>query len=283
MLSKKLPLVSVIIPTKNEEGNIGRCLKAIFNRDYPKEKLEVIVIDNFSKDRTSQIAKEFPIKFFQKGPERHIQRNYGVEKSNAEYLMFIDADMELEEGLIKESINKCEQEGYDALILPERGVGKGFWAECQALEKKCYLGDKLMETPNRFIKKNVYQKVGGYDSDLIAGEDFDLGDRVIAAGSKVGRTKNFINHYEKTSFFRLLKKKYYYGKEMRKYLKKSGAIGMKRFNLFRPAYFRNWKLFIKDPIHGFGVILMKVLQWLVGAAGYLIGVLKQIKININEN
>jgi len=189
--------------------------------------------------------------------------------------MFIDADMELNKGLIEEAVKKCEEEGYDALILPEKGAGKGFWAKCQALEKKCYLGDELMETPNRFIRRDVYRKVGGYDSNLIVGEDFDLGDKIFRAEFRVGRIKSFIDHYERTSFWQLLKKKYYYGKEMPEYFKKSGAIGVKRFSLFRSAYFRNWRLFIKDPIHGFGVVLMKTLQWLIGGIGYLVGVLKK--------
>jgi len=137
------------------------------------------------------------------------------------------------------------------------------------------LGDELMETPNRFIRRDVYRKVGGYDSNLIVGEDFDLGDKIFRAEFRVGRIKSFIDHYERTSFWQLLKKKYYYGKEMPEYFKKSGAIGVKRFSLFRSAYFRNWRLFIKDPIHGFGVVLMKTLQWLIGGIGYLVGVLKK--------
>jgi glycosyltransferase involved in cell wall biosynthesis len=280
VVSKNLPLVSIIIPTKNEEKNIGRCLKAILDQTYPKEKLEIIIVDNFSQDKTAKIAKKFPIRFFQKGPERHAQRNFGVAKSHGKYLVFIDADMKLEKELVEEAVKKCEKEGYDALILPERGAGKGFWARCQALEKECYLGDALMETPNRLIKREVYQRVRGYDRGLIAGEDFDLGDRIIDAGFKVGRTTSFINHYETTSLWLLLKKKYYYGKEMPKYFKKSGAIGVKRFSLFRLAYFRNWRLFIKDPTHGLGMILMKTSQWLAGGIGYLVGLLKN-RININ--
>jgi len=276
-INRQPPLVSIIIPTKNEEKNIKRCLRAIFSQIYHKEKMEVIVVDNFSQDKTAEISKKFPVNFFQKGPERHAQRNYGVEKSSGKYLMFIDADMELEKNLIKEAVKKCEEERYDALILPEKGMGKGFWARCQALEKKCYLEDELMETPNRFIRKNVYQKVGGYDRNLIVGEDFDLGDRIIRAGFKVGRTESFINHYERTSFWHLLKKKYYYGKEMPKYFKKSGKIGVKRFSIFRGAYFHNWRLFVRDPIHAMGVIFMKTTQWIAGGIGFLIGYLKDQK------
>jgi len=273
-MNSKFPLVSIIIPTKNEERNIGRCLGAIFGQTYPKKQLEVIIVDNFSKDRTTEIAKKFPVSFFQKGPERNVQRDYGVAKSQGKYLMFIDADMELEKNLIREAVEKCEKKNYDALVLPEHGAGKGFWAKCQALEKEACLGDELLEAPNRFIKKTVYEKVGGYDKDLIVGEDFDLGDRIFKAGFKVGRTESFINHYEKASLWHLLKKKYYYGKEMPKYFRKSGTIGIRRFNLFRFAFFRNWKLFVRDPVHGAGLIFMKTTQWLAGGFGFLVSLVK---------
>jgi len=53
------PLVSVIIPTLNEEKNIGRCLESIGKQTYPKERIEVIVVDNNSMDKTRKIVKKF--------------------------------------------------------------------------------------------------------------------------------------------------------------------------------------------------------------------------------
>ena len=271
----KLPPVSIIVTTKNEEDNIRKCLESMFAQTYPKDKLEIVVVDNFSTDKTPQIVKKFPIKFFQRGPERHVQRNFGVKKSNGKYLMFIDADMRLQRGLVKEAVGKCEAKGYDALILPERAGGGGFWAECQKLEKKCYLEDLLMEAPNRFVKKSAYNRVGGYDKNIVAGEDFDLGDRIKKAGLKIGRTESLIIHYEETSFWPLVKKKFYYGSQMAKYFKKSGVVGIKRFSFFRPAYFRNWRLFLKNPFHGTGLIFMKTSHWIAGSLGLLIAFLKK--------
>ena len=63
----KLPPVSIIVTTKNEEDNIRKCLESMFAQTYPKDKLEIVVVDNFSTDKTPQIVKKFPIKFFQRG------------------------------------------------------------------------------------------------------------------------------------------------------------------------------------------------------------------------
>lgn len=53
-----LPLVSVIIPTLNEEKNIGRCLESIRKQTYPKDKIEIIVVDNDSTDKTREIVRK---------------------------------------------------------------------------------------------------------------------------------------------------------------------------------------------------------------------------------
>ncbi|MBU4299200.1 glycosyltransferase [Patescibacteria group bacterium] len=53
------PLVSVVITTKNEEKNIENCLKSILNQTYPRDKIEIIVVDNNSSDRTKEIVQTF--------------------------------------------------------------------------------------------------------------------------------------------------------------------------------------------------------------------------------
>ena len=55
---KDPPLISIIIPTLNEEENMKRCLHSIFSQSYPRKYLEVIVVDNYSEDNTLKIAKK---------------------------------------------------------------------------------------------------------------------------------------------------------------------------------------------------------------------------------
>lgn len=72
--------VSVIVTTKNEEGHITNCLKNIKAQTYPQDKIEIIVVDNNSSDKTKEIAKEYTDKVYNCGPERSAQRNFGVRK-----------------------------------------------------------------------------------------------------------------------------------------------------------------------------------------------------------
>nr|MCS5620811.1 glycosyltransferase [Nitrospinaceae bacterium] len=106
MSSEVDPVVSVIVTTKNEERNIGACLESVVQQSMPP--LEMIVVDNYSEDKTSEIAREYGAKVFQLGPERSAQRNYGVEKAQGKYILYLDADMRLSPKVIEECFNRCE-------------------------------------------------------------------------------------------------------------------------------------------------------------------------------
>jgi len=146
-------MVSVVINTRNEGKNIDLCLKSI--RDQSYRDLEIIVVDNSSTDGTKDLAKHWGAFVYDYGPERSEQKNFGAQKANGGYLLFIDADMELMPGVISSCREKI-QEGFGALVIPEVSVGNGFWAECRSLEKKMYFNDPLIEAP-RFFRKEIFE------------------------------------------------------------------------------------------------------------------------------
>lgn len=90
------PKVSVVIPTFNEEKNLLVCLESIFKQTYPRDKLEVIVVDDCSTDKTLEVAKKFPVKVLISGA-RHgeVSKMIGFKKARGEYAIYLDADVEL--------------------------------------------------------------------------------------------------------------------------------------------------------------------------------------------
>ena len=97
------PKVSLIIPTKNNEKTIKKCLKSCKAQSY--KNIEIIVIDNFSTDKTTQICKKFKeVKLEIFGPERNLQRPRGAEIATGDWLVFIDSDMNLSPQLIEDCI-----------------------------------------------------------------------------------------------------------------------------------------------------------------------------------
>ena len=78
----KYPIVSVIITTHNSQNYLNNCLKSIAEQSYPKNKIEIIVVDNNSTDETKKIAQLYVKKLYNKGKERCSQRNFGANRAN---------------------------------------------------------------------------------------------------------------------------------------------------------------------------------------------------------
>jgi len=130
--------VSVIITTKNEEQNIANCLNSIKRQTYPQGNIEIISVDNNSTDKTKEIALSYTDKVYNVGPERSAQRNFGVRQATGKYILYLDADMILSENVVKECVEKCENEGNIALYIPERIIGNGFWIRVRDFERSFY-------------------------------------------------------------------------------------------------------------------------------------------------
>ena len=173
--------VSVVVPTKNAERTLARCLASLQRQTAPP--LEVIVVDNFSTDATVAIAERCGTRVYRHGSERSEQRNCGTRLARGDCVLFVDADMYLQPGAVAASARALLD--HDAVVLPEASFGAGFWARCRALERRCYLGSSLEAA--RGFRREVLTRLGGYDENLFAFEDWDLHNRCAAAGYRVGR------------------------------------------------------------------------------------------------
>lgn len=265
--------VSIIIPTKNSSEFLENTLKSI--RDQSYKNIETIIVDGKSTDGTLPLAKKYKANVFQLMPkvkkgtfDAPFRRNYGVKKSQGQLVYYVDADMVLPKNLIHEAVELCSK--YDALIIPEDSYGVGVWASAKNLERRCYWGDDLIESP-RFFKKNVWNKVGGLDQKLAGGrDDGDLYEKLKEGGYKVGRTKNIVKHNEgKLTVKKLFKKKYMYGKDVLKYVSKRPVVGVASYSPLRVSFIKNWKLFAKRPKDSFFFVIMKSVETVGGAAGVL--------------
>lgn len=263
-------LISVIVTTKNEEKNIKNCLSSITKQTY--RNYEIIVVDNYSSDRTAEISKRYTPLVFTKGPERSTQRNYGASKAKGEYICFIDADMQLTNDILSSCVELISKDiRVGSIILPEKSIGKSFWARCKALERSYYEKIDWIES-SRFFKKAVFDKIGGFDTNMISGEDWDIYERAKKI-APVLRVNRYILHNEgNLSLWGTMRTKYYYAKNISKYKKKANkALYRKqasvtgRFLLF----FANPKKLFSNPSIGIGMLIMKLCEYSAGMIGYL--------------
>ena len=109
-------LVSVIIPVRNGESTIARCLEAVFASNY--EDFEVIVVDDGSDDRSVEIIKTFPCTLVQlPGPSGvSIARNVGASHAHGDILFFTDADCLLNEDTVAIAANTLGASGRDVIL-----------------------------------------------------------------------------------------------------------------------------------------------------------------------
>lgn len=259
--------VSIVITTKNEEPNIERLLKSIKNQSY--KQIEIIVVDNNSADNTKIVAKKYTPKVYNFGPERSAQRNFGASKSSGEYIIFIDADMELTPNVVQDVVRSAKKQNSRAITIPERTVGNGFIQKVRRFEREMYMGEKDYEVARCFTK-GVFDEFGGYDTALTGPEDYDLPYR-ISSKYKVGRSHEYILHHEENlTLHGLLKKKYYYANRGAKYATKHPKLVWVQGNvLFRKVYFKNWKKFVTHPLLGISFITVRILEAIWSLAGFV--------------
>ena len=269
--------LTVVIPTKNEEANIGACLEAFAPF---RGAVEVIVVDNFSPDRTREIADKKGANVLLKGPERCAQRNRGWREATGDYVMFVDADMIVPKETVEEILDSCaaltsgqetastlgvlrnveavsrplDEKLTSAFYIPEVRSGAGLRLKARNFERSFYDGTCIDGL--RVIRRDWLEKVGGYDESLVACEDWDLDRRLFAAGAKASITKGHLIHNEaKQDLKKFLKKKAYYSTSVAAYRAKwqEDAIIRQQFGLFYRflgVFVENgkWKRLLRHPI-----------------------------------
>lgn len=267
------PLVSVVITTKNEEPNIENCLKSIKEQSY--SNIEIIVVDNYSSDKTKEIALGYTDKVYDKGPERSAQRNYGmIDKSSGEYVMFVDADMILSRDLIGNCVEYINKEKCVALHISEVVMGHNFFSRVRRFERSFYDGTVIDGA--RFFKKNIFVNVGGFDETMSGPEDWDIDKKIKAIGRiglvpKNGEEAVIYHNEAEFNLKKYLDKKGYYTQSFAKYINKWGKDDRdikKQFGLsyrYFGVFLENgkWKKLLTQPILTLGMYFLRVVVGVV--------------------
>jgi arabinofuranan 3-O-arabinosyltransferase len=265
MSDPQVPTCSFIVPTKNSAATLPACLESI--KAQQGATVEAIVIDNFSDDETPAIATRLADRFVQAGPERSAQRNLGARLATSPYVAFIDSDMTLTPGLAADIQSTFgADDTLAALVIPEYLTGPGYWERCREIEKLCYVGDESVEAARAF-RLSAFEEFGGYDESLTGPEDWDLPDRLRAAGRRIGRTGAALHHHEEGLRLSLtFSKKRYYGRSLGEFAGRSRGRSIGR--ALRPRFFGRLLGHVpQHPLLVSGVVALKVTEY----AGALVG------------
>ena len=266
-------LLSVIVPTRNEERNLDACLRC-FDKAKENGWCETIVVDNASADATPDIARKAGARLFEQAPERSAQRNRGAQEANGRFLLFLDADMRVPPETVDELYRRLtEESSADAWYIPEIRVGSGFWIRVRNFERSFYNATCIDAL--RVFRTDVFRSVGGYDVSITGFEDWDLDKRMLAVPFRTSILSNALLHDEGAfSLRRHLNKKIHYSHWTNRYREKWGAddpILKKQFG-FRYRFFGvfcengKWKRLLRHPILFSGILFDRFLvgmTWLL--------------------
>jgi cellulose synthase/poly-beta-1,6-N-acetylglucosamine synthase-like glycosyltransferase len=225
----ELPKVSVVITSRNNEQTIGECLKSIFGLDYPKEFIEVIVIDAVSSDKTLQITEKYPVKAFSKPLNAPAAYNFAVKIASHEILAFVDADAKVEQDWLKKLIARLDEPktaGVSGNI--ETWNAENPWARSIGYDIKSryarignYVG--RVATMNLLLKKSILEEVGGFDEGFPSQYDTELGFRISRLGYRIAFERNATcYHFNRPTVRAYFRQQRQYGKNtVRLYFKYS--------------------------------------------------------------
>jgi cellulose synthase/poly-beta-1,6-N-acetylglucosamine synthase-like glycosyltransferase len=221
------PKVSIIVTCRNNAPTIGECLQALNNQDYPKDSVEIIVVDACSTDGTVEIAKKYTPKVFSEPLNAAGAYNYALKIASYNVLGFVDSDAKVESEWLRKLVPHLEEPkvaGVSGSI--ETWNLENFWARSIGYEIKNrysrigkYTG--RIATMNLLLKKNVIEEVGGWDENLPSQYDTDFGFRMSRLGYKIAYepdAKCF--HFNRPNLWAYWRQQLQYGKNtLRLYLK----------------------------------------------------------------
>jgi glycosyltransferase involved in cell wall biosynthesis len=235
------------------------CLESVNNQDY--KNIEIIVVDNHSTDSTLEIAKHYTSAIYTFGPERSSQINYGVKISSGKYIYRVDSDFILEPQVITEAVNEAEFHNHAAILIHNTSDRTlSFWAKVRKFERDMYDLDDL-NVAVRFIRKDVFLDVGGFDNRLSCAEDYDLHNRIIEK-YKIGRIKSKETHLgEYKSIKEIAKVYYYYGKYAYLFVKKNKSRGIIQLSPIRRGYLKHYGKFLRHPQLSTGFIIYQIIRY----------------------
>jgi glycosyltransferase involved in cell wall biosynthesis len=182
----EFPFISIIIPVYNEEEFLKHCLAAVFELNYPKDKYEVIVVDNGSCDNTQSIAKSFNVKLLSL-PSLTISavRNFGAKNSAGELLAFLDADCVPTKDWLNFAAKTVLENNCATGAPYEVPKSAGWISNAWFCNQASGLNEiKSINGGNLIIPKTIFHSVNGFDEKLKTGEDAELCAR-IAKNHKV--------------------------------------------------------------------------------------------------
>lgn len=289
-------MISVICPIYNEEKYIALFLDSLLLQDYPKDDLEILLVDGMSKDKTREIIAEYSAKHpylrLVNNPQKTVPyaMNTGIKNAKGDIIIRLDAHAEYPSNYFSILVEKlreldgAENVGGVCITLPCNDTTAAV-AIAECLSNKFGMGNSYFRVgakevmsvdtvPFGCFRKTLFDKIGLYDTDMIRNQDDELNGRIIKNGGKIYLLPDVeIKYFARDKISKVRKMFYQYGLYKPLGNKKLGA----------PATIRQFfpLLFVLGLVLGLILCIIFPILWPIYAAilllHLLIGVYEGLK------
>lgn len=227
-------MLSVICPIYNEEKYIAACIESIMAQDYPKDDLEVLLVDGMSSDRTREIIRDhmsrYPNLRLLDNPERTAPwaMNRGIAEARGEIIMRLDAHASYPTNYFSTLVRRLHELGADNVgaVCQTDVLHKTPKALAirEVLSNRFGVGNALFRTGIKEVqevdtvpfgcwKREVFDKYGMYDTRLTRNQDIELNKRIIRGGGHIYLIPDtYCTYYARETFDKLFRNNYSNGK-----------------------------------------------------------------------
>jgi glycosyltransferase involved in cell wall biosynthesis len=201
------PTVSIVIPVRNEERFIQACLASVLAQDYPADRVEILLVDGMSSDRTRELAADTLADRTAEGSAYILDNprgiaptamNIGIAASTQEVIVRVDGHTVLPPDYVRRSVEVLQQTGSQCVGGAIRTLGSGAVgrAIAAAQSSKFGVGGVAFRTGGRTAgpvdtvpfgawPREVFACIGDFDAELVRNQDDELNFRILQAGGTV--------------------------------------------------------------------------------------------------
>ena len=224
-----VPFVSVVIPTRDEQGTIAACLEAVLRQEYPAGRMEVLVVDGRSRDRTRALVAELAAAD-KAGRVRLLDNprlvtpaalNIGIRAARGAVIARVDGHTVIAPDYLRRCVEALTETGADNVGGLMRPRGHGYVGGCVALAttSRFGVGDARFHYDERggavdtvylgCFRRAIFERVGLFDESLVRNQDDELNDRIVAAGGRIWLDPRIRSTYHNRGSLRALWRQYY--------------------------------------------------------------------------
>lgn len=209
-MDDSLPRASVIVPARNAEKVVEDCVRSLLELDYPRDRLELIVVDNDSRDGTAEVVRRISdsIRLLHE-PRRGASaaRNAGIRQARGDVVAFTDADCVVDPAWLRRLVVP--------LADPQVGIVGGTILARRPANAIALFVERIHDHRNTIesvrppyvitmcwaSRRTVLEELGGFDERFARGEDVELGYRALAAGYRLVHAPEAVIHHRNESTY----------------------------------------------------------------------------------